>query len=710
MRDSLFDRDNPHFVATQRAAAAAHDEARQLLDAKNLVPKVAQWCRQALFGTGVLDDRTEGHDLSDLLALPESTSLPFELVHDVNGRRSLEDGFMALLENREHHRKNVAAWLFGTSLANAIVKQFAVADESTGRLLLGVWKLVGSNELMGMAFGETLPKLLGQSPLVFDAILSDLKTRFNDINRDPGIGTYSVERQAFNSFVSTLRSEKSILEIWLARDPWFPVHYDLLGLVPVILPVDRRRVLDLVDSFDFPHPIRQILQCPTILHDRGEISALLEEAPICSDDKRSWNHRLTVLMILEAAEHHCHELGRIARGTEDPDGAPLATMEDTTAVLSSWVDGLAQIVMGRGDGQFLGSQWLLLKTIDERADRATGVNAEDQRQDHLRQDDLIEWIALGLSKAGLSGGDLAALVDFPDIPKPGKISPAPPDPPDTRQYPVRLGCHSMMTVLDHMINEGYGVDSGKQLALLDALLAVRDPAFEKEATLSPTAGDLPANSCGFLFARADEPSLRWRNSWDLLIEQRRRVQHWRETQDGDASAPSLFLLAAGTAGVDWLTNNGRRDKAGDLWHEVFAGARECWLTIFLTHLVERVETHIGRLFARHPMVFGQFEGHDDCSKPETAPAVADYSEVLARDLGFLGGNDLMLAICCLNAFRNGAGPTTINRVLKGDSGQIDALLKQFERWQRYERPVRRRNDVLEELASMRTEIARLGLS
>ena len=710
MRDSLFDHDNPYLAATKRAAAAAHDEARQLLDAEDLVLKVAQWCRQALFGTGVLDDRTEGHDLSDLLALPESTSLPFELVRDANRRRSLQDGFTALLENREHQRKNVAAWLFGTSLANAIVKQFMAADDSTGRVLLGVWKLVGSSELLSVAFGETLPGLLRQSPLAFDAILSDLKTRFNDINREPGIGTYSSERQAFSAFVATLRSEKSMLEIWLARDPWFPVHYDLLGLVPVILRVDRLRVLDLVDSFDFPHPIRQILQHHTILHDRGEISAALEAAPICSDDKRSWNHRLTVLLILEAAEQHCHERWQIARRTEDPDGAPLATMEDTTAVLSSWVEGLARIVMGRRDGPFLGSQWLLLKTVDERADRARGVNAEDQRQDHLRQDDLIEWIALGLSKAGLSGGDLAALVDFPDIPKPGKISPAPPDPPDTRQTPVRLGGLSMITVLDHMIDEESRVDSETQLARLDALLAVRDPAFEKEATLNPTAGNLPANSCGFLFARAEEPALRWRYSWDLLIEQRRRVQHWRETQDGDALAPSLFLLAAGTAGVDWLTNHGRRGKAGDLWHEVFDGARECWLTISLAHLVERVETHIGRLFARHPMVFGESEGHADCPEPETAPAVDDYSEVLARDLGFLGGNDLMLAICCLNAFRNGASPTTINYVLKGNSGQIDALLSQFERWQRYERPVRRRNDVLEELAGMRIELARLGQS
>ncbi len=707
MRDPLFEHDDPSLAATQRAAATARSEARQLVEAEDLVVGLAEWCRRTLFGSGVLDPRPDGHDLSDLLALPGSTSLSLEFIRNEKRRRSLQIGFAALLENRADHRKNVAAWLLGAGLANAITKEFVVADGSAGRALSGVWELVSSNVLMSVAFGEALPELLRQSPLAFQAILRDLKNRFKDINEDPGLGTYSGEREAFNAFVATLRSEKSLLKNWLARYPWFPVHYDLLNLVPLLLPVDGVQVLELVDSFDFPHPIRQILQHHTFLHDRDEIAAALGAAPISSDDECSWNHRLTALLILEAAERHCHDHWQIARRRDGRAGTPLATMEDTTAVLSSWVEELARVVMARGDGEFLGSQWLLLKAHDERMHRAQSATAGARYQDCLRQDDLIEWIAVGLSGAGLSGKHLAAQIDFPDRSSTRKVSPLPHALIDVRQPTVRLGGLSMITVLDHMIDEGSGIDPSKQLARLDTLLGYRDPDFEKEAALSPTASGLPANSSGFLFASTEDPALRWRKSWELLTEQRRRVQHWRETQDGDALAPSLFLLAAGTAGVDWLTNHNCRDKAGRLWREVFDSGRECWLTISLVHLVERIEAHIGRLFTRHPRVFGEFEGHKG---PESVAVADDYGEVLARDLGYLGGNDRMLAICCLNAFRNGARATTISKVLKENSGQIDALLRQFERWQEYERPVRRRNDVLKELARLRTEIGRLGES
>ena len=70
----------------------------------------------------------------------------------------------------------------------------------------------------------------------------------------------------------------------------------------------------------------------------------------------------------------------------------------------------------------------------------------------------------------------------------------------------------------------------------------------------------------------------------------------------------------------------------------------------------------------------------------------------------------MVAICCLNAFHNGVDPATMNKVLTTNSGQVDAVLRQFERWQGYERVVRRRTDIVNELASLRAEIERLGRS
>ena len=68
----------------------------------------------------------------------------------------------------------------------------------------------------------------------------------------------------------------------------------------------------------------------------------------------------------------------------------------------------------------------------------------------------------------------------------------------------------------------------------------------------------------------------------------------------------------------------RRVQARELWRVVFDGVRDCWLTISLQHLVEHIETHIGRLFDRHLMVFGKLGGQDDSSEPATAYSVEDY--------------------------------------------------------------------------------------
>ena len=263
----------------------------------------------------------------------------------------------------------------------------------------------------------------------------------------------------------------------------------------------------------------------------------------------------------------------------------------------------------------------------------------------------------------------------------------------------------MMALVDHMIGKASAEDGQKLLDCLDALLASRDPAFEVESLRNSGTSDLPATCCGYLLAHVEEPAKRWRQSWNRLIEQRRRAQHWKQTDDANALAPSLFLLAVGISGIDWLlsTPHDRPYKAKELWRELFDGARECWLTVLLTHLTERIETHIGQLFARHPIVFddsGSQGNTSECNMTHDA----SYSERLAQDLDLLGGDDLMLTICCLNASYNGATPAVIDEVLKRNSGHFDAILQQFERWQECERPVRRRPKIVDALTKLRADI------
>ncbi len=710
MRDPLLDQNNAYLTAYRRKCDAARKEAEGITDAETIISGLAEWCRDVLFNTHLIETENESHGLSGFLTLSpvHSPLQAFQRIPDAARRQTLKDGFTALMEGSENDQRDVLAWLFGQALAKSLVGELETGNEPTKHILPGLWNLVKHQDLVYCALEESLQERLHNSPLARSAILSGLEKQISDINANPGIGTAG-DRDAFNASVEAWRSSPSIDELWQARED-FLVHYDVLDIIPGILPTDRAAILDRLDCFDFPHPIRQVLGHNTILHDRDEIKSMLKDAPLCSEDSQSWNGKLLALLVLQTAEDHCHALWEAIRQAENTNNIDSQVRETTKTTLASWFEELGRIVMARPDGKFLGPQWLLMKVEDERLDRTRRDRAGDRAHEYLWQDDLIEWITLGLYKAGLTAGTIAALVDFPEIPAVGELAPARSELCEDEKTPPRLGALSMMALMDHMIGNASAEDGQKLLACLDALLASRDPAFEVESLLNSGTSDLPATCCGYLLAHVEEPAERWRQSWDRLIEQRRRAQHWNQTDDADALAPSLFLLVVGTSGIDWLLSSPHRrpDKAKKLWRELFDGVRECWLTISLIHLTERIETHIGRLFARHPMVFDDSVSQGDASEPNMDYDASIYSERLAQDLDLLGGDDVMLTICCLNVRRNGATPAVIDEVLKRNSGHFDAILQQFERWQKLERPVRRRTEIVEALDKLRAEIKAAG--
>ena len=556
-----------------------------------------------------------------------------------------------------------------------------------------------------------------------DSVHSDLETQISEINANPGIGIYLGDPKTFNAYVKTWRSSPSIDKLWRVREDMFSVQYDVLDTIPDILPTDRVAILNCLDRFDFPHPIRQVLRHNTILHDRDEIAAMLKAAPICSEDGQSWNGRLLALLVLKTAEEYCHNLWQELHQVQDSDDDDSDILETTKITLASWFEELGRIVMARLDSQFLGSQWLLKKVTDERQDRALHGYIGGHLPSYLPQIDLIEWIALGLSKAGLTSEMIAEFVDFPDSPDPGEFPPTRSEPPDDENTSVRLGALALMSMVNYM-RDNTSVENRRQLLnWLDALLASRDPAFENwlnilvalqnsaheaEYLLRSRIHDLPTTYCGHLLANEENPAKRWRQSWDRLIGQRRRAQHWHQTDDFDAFAPSLFFIAIGISSINCLLSppQNHLDKAKDLWRELFNGARDCWLTIPSTHLTKCIEMHIGHLFTQHPIVFGNSVPPGEASESNMEHYTSAYIECLAQDLDLLGGDDFVLAICCLNASR-GATPAVIDAILKRNSGHFDAILRQFERWQKHERPVRKRTKIVGALTELRQKIEAL---
>ena len=706
MRDPLFDQNNS-YLARYKARDAARKEAEELADAEAIVSGLAEWCRDVLFKTHLIETENEGHGLSDLLTLSPADSplKSFQHITDATRRKSLEEGFTTLMEGSENDQRDVLAWLFGQALAKGLVEELAEGNEPAKHLLTGLWNLVKQQDLVRQALEDSLQKLLQNSSTARLAILSDIEKQINDIKANPKIGTSARNREIFNSSIKDWRSSPSIDKLWKVREEMFWVQYDVLDIIPNILPIDRVAILNCLDRFDFPHPIRQVLRHNTILHDRDVMAATLKDAPICSENGQSWNRRLLALLVLQTAEEHCHALWQAVHQTEIMGDADLNLRETTKTTLVSWFEELGHIIMSRPDGQFLGPKWLL-------------KNVTDGLQPQI---DLIEWIALGLSKAGLSSEMIAEFVDFPDSPGPGEFPPTRSEPPDDENTSVRLGALSLMGMVNYM-RDNKSVENRQQLLdWLDALLASRDPAFENwlnslvvellysareaEYLLNSGIHDLPTTYCGYLLANEENPAKRWRQSWDRLVEQRRRAQHWHQTDDSDALAPSLFFIAIGIWSINCLLSppQNHLDNAKELWRELFNGARDCWLTIPSTHLTKCMEMLIGWLFAQHPRVFGNSVPSGEASESNMEHDTSAYIECLAQDLDLLGGNDFVLTICCLNASR-GATPAVIDAILKHNSGQFDAILRQFERWQELEQPVRKRTKIVGALTELRQKI------
>lgn len=711
MRDPLLDQNNSYLAERRKARDVVRKEAGGLADAEAIVSGLAEWCQDVLFNTHLIETENEGHGLSGLLTLSPADSplKAFQNIPDATRRKSLEEGFAALMEGSENDQRDVLAWLFGQALAKGFIDELAAKNKPTKHLLAGLWNLVKQQDLVHHALENSLQELLQNSPSAHSAILSDFKKQINDINTNPGIGTlYPKDRENFDTFVDEWLSNPSIDELWHAQEDLFPVQYDVLDIIPSILPTDRVAILNCLDRFDFPHPIRQVLRHYTILHDRDVIAATLKDAPICSEDGRSWNGRLLALLVLQTAEDHYHALWQAVPQAEIMDDADLNLRETTKTTLVSWFEELGHIIMSRPDGRFLGPQWLL-------------KNVTDKRQPQI---DLIKWIAHGLSKAGLTAEMIAEFVDFPDSPSSGAFAPTRSEPPDDENTSTRLGALSLMGMINHMRGNVSVGDRQQLLDRLDVLLASRDPAFENwinifvvelqnsarkaEYLLSSGIPDLPTTYCGYLLANEENPAKRWRQSWNRLIEQRRRAQHSHQTKDAKALAPSLFFIAAGISCINCLLSPPQScpDKAKELWRELFNGARDCWLTIPSTHLTKCMEMLIGWLFAQHPIVFGNSVPPGEASESNMEHDTSAYIECLAQDLDLLGGDDFVLTICCLNASCS-ATPEIIDKVLKRNSGHFDAILQQFEQWQELERPSRKETKIVEALAKLRQKIEAL---
>ena len=350
MRDPVLDR-HPAFLAAQGRTRDARIRVEGMAEASMVVSELVRWCRDVLFQIPLMSTDADGGALSDLLTLPPE-ELPLralQCISDVAEREAVENGLMAVLEGRSDDQRDAAAWLFGEATAKALDHQPASEDKQTEQFLRRIWDLVRSDSVVLQAFTDSLRVRLKEYPSVRTKMLSALPVRIDEINNNPAIGVFAREREGFNESIVTWRKNPSPDLLWAEQSRWIHVHYDVLEIVPHILPAARNEILKYLDGFNFPHPIAQVLSSALILHDRDEIAELLRASPMCSDDGRTWNGRLMALLVLRTAEDHCDALWREVRSRETSEDADARALEIAEATLLPWLEKLATILMARRD-------------------------------------------------------------------------------------------------------------------------------------------------------------------------------------------------------------------------------------------------------------------------------------------------------------------------------------------------------------------------
>ena len=677
----------------------AWTQARDIFDVDRVVGNMAAWFQKA-----VLERKSATvlgrNSVAELLDHPEaagSTSGETSIrMGDPVLDPRLGEAVTALLRDKPHEWRDVAAILYGKAVALALVREFedqgAVVEPPTKDL----WSLGGSDDLAYVELVASLAEEIRTHDQARAACLRWLEKRVAHVNDYPGEGVHAGEREAFGRFVCEWLQNPSLGRLWHdVADGTFLVNFDGLDMVAPILMADPVGALSRLDELRFPQALEQILGHRSIRYDHCLLAKLLRSAPSCvrEEDKKDWNGSLLAVFLLNTIDELCRNLWHAWRTkgvTDESEGA--------NTMLSSWTADLAEIVMGREDGVFLGIQWLLLKAMDERLNRGR------RGSDVLAQTSMIEWVGDGLAKAGLTGSKIAEYVGLRSRTDRDNSS-RPPLPSSSGGRSSDLSALAIMVLIDCMIGDDQ-VGAPDILERLDILLASRDQGFEEEAVLDVGTTGFPASCVGYLLANAVDPAERWKQSWCLLAEQRRTVQHWRQTKDSEGMAPSLFLIASGISALDWLCSemDVRRGDPGELWRLVFDAVRESWLTVQVTHLSERIENDIRRLFARHLMVF------DDPRAKKALGGNLSYSELLASDLSALGGDDVLVAACCELAYRNETAASDLHRALQHDGGRGYALLRQFAQWQEVERNAKKNPGLTAAINRMREAIDAAGVA
>ncbi len=444
-------------------------------------------------------------------------------------------------------------WVWGVALAKAA--EILVADFDD---MAYTWRTAEHRDAAREAYLATIASALnggGQASML--AVMREIVERIHTLE---GCYTLPNRRGLFQRALADWWHDASMPDIWNMRQlEEVASNCHEVWLLDAVRRHDRSLYVELLEDTHDPVVAKHILLTPDVVEDGDEILNLLAVAPLVRsgitpiDPLGEWNHRIAAPSLLEVTIEHARRLAGLVLHNQLTTSPAPEDIARFTHDLEGFFDRTAAVVMGRNDGIALAAEWMLHITrevshtswdgtlVPERiALHTVGRHLVTQGMDEeALQRNLIE-----LRHATLGVDALLALIVLSYERDQSVIA----NLPEMDREPVVATRNTLLSnIFADLLHRGD-----------------RDLSYHRNA--SPPSWSHAYT--GLLFARTVDPRQDWQATWLRLAEQRRRIYYLRYGQDGPMDEPSLYVLYAGIAGVQWLLtvqDEGSVETAAHLW-------------------------------------------------------------------------------------------------------------------------------------------------
>jgi len=531
MRDSRFD--SPHSM-TRRRHHLIEQGRRVEAEAwfADAVSALAAWCteqvRRIQSNSGVAEQAVILPSENTTSALSSVENMPTDRARSLAGWVPYDS---YITDDPE------SDWIWGAALANSAAVLVSNFDG-----IAYTWRTAGHRDAAREAYLTGLAAVLdGTGQVAMFDLMRQIVERIRTLQ---GCYAFSNRRELFGRVLADWWDDAHLSNVWSIRNlEELAVDCDEAWLLDAVRRHDRMLYLDLLDDTRNPVVVKQILSMPDVMEDIDEVLNLLAVAPLVRSgimpDKPigEWNRRIVAASLLETVNAHARTL--VGLLLQDHPVTP-ASPDDIARLAQDLLDRFnrtASVALGREDGRGLTSEWMLY-LAREIAHASWAVTLVPERialhavaQRLVAQgmtEETLQRMIIPL-REGVPGVDVLLALSIVSYERDqGVIA----NLPETERAPaVAPGNTLLLNMFTELLNHG-------------------DPDLSYHRNASPPSWSHAF--MGLLFVRTIDPRRAWQAAWIRLAEQRRKMYHIRYGQDSPVDEPSLFVLYAGIAAVQWL--------------------------------------------------------------------------------------------------------------------------------------------------------------